>query len=336
MAKNKQKSLKKRPAKTVKPEIQKREKTFLNTENEYLIRRILDSADSAKIPQSASLFISLLSNLTPSMSELTKREGIRVGRALYNERRLKHYLPHEESVADLIFFFDRAGHDRITYSIFPDRFTLNMLDMHKEYIGMKVHQFEAGIISGFLSASKGEYVEVEEQSCSSDGGNNCTFVTTYVKPETQSKNPLKAINFFANHVINEVLKEEHAENIKETPSYYILSSSAITSRKYEKEMKHISAFIGSQIAFGIFPDPKKAGKKDARMLQKALELISPGKPSVKSLKPIKIDIRFDAIHSNSGLIELNCALLNGMLRYHAVQSAKLTKIRTKAGYIIKI
>ncbi len=337
MAKNKQKRIKKeKRIKTARPERDNQAKTSLHTKNEYLIQRVFDSADAAKIPQSASLFISMLSNITPSISELTKREGIRVGRALYNaRRRQKHYLLHEESVADLILFFERAGHDRMTYSIFPDRFTLNMLDMHKEYIGMKVHSFEAGIISGFLSASKGTHVEVEEQICSSNGNDSCTFVTTYTKPEPQPEDSKRAIMLFAGHIIKEALKEEKIDNIKEASAYYALSSSVIASRKYEKEMKHISAFIGSQIAPGIFPEPKNAGKEQARRLQKALELTGPGKPSVKSLKPIKIDIRFDAMHSNSGLVELNCALLNGMLRYHATKAAKLTKIHTKAGYIIK-
>ncbi len=343
MAKRKRKGTKK-PAKARSKRVEEVKSRYeivkdiiVHTRNEYLIHRILDYADLHIIPQSVSLFSSLLSNLTPATSNFTKKEGVRVGRALYDiKRRQKHYLLHEESVADLIQFFERTGHNRLTYSIFPDKFTLNIFDMHKEYIGMKVHQFEAGVISGFLSASKGSHVEVEEQSCSSDGNGNCTFTTVYNKAEDQTKNAKRAIRLFADHIIKEATKEESVYKIKEAPAYYALSSSTIASRRYQKEMKHIAAFIGSEIASGIFPEPKKTGSDYLRRLQRAIELTSPGKPSVKSLKPIKIDVRFDALHSNSELIEITGALLNGMLKYYTTPGTKLTKVHTNKGYTIRI
>lgn len=314
------------------------ESPHIKSKEEDLIYKILERNGARKVPELATLFSHMMSSLTPSIKEVARLEGVRTGRKLYNILSQKHrYLFHEESVADLVKFFEHAGYDRIMYNIFPDKTTIRFYDMPRENIGIKVHSFESGLISGFLSAARNHFVDIEERTCSSNGSEMCSFETVAARPMQQREDPISALRLFCEHLEMEVDNKEKQMKIKAAPEYYVLSSFSILSKAYHKEVEHVAAYVGGEIGSRLLKHQKRAKSGVAESkITKSMELLNLGKPSVKSLTPIKIDIAFDKLHSQSEFVEISLALLNGMLKEYSKSGAKVQKTYRKTGYFIRI
>ncbi len=192
-----------RPKRTAQPQQQSQpvEQPYIRNNEEDLICKILERSDAKKIPELATLFSYMMSNLTPSLIEVTRMEGVRAGRSLYNiSSQRRRYMFDEESVADLVKFFEHAGYNRIMYNVFPDKTVIRLYDMPKENIGIKVHAFEAGLISGFLGAARKHFVEVEERTCFSDGSPMCSFETVGARTAQPSTDTKRMLRLFCEHV----------------------------------------------------------------------------------------------------------------------------------------
>lgn len=312
---------------------------YIKGRESALLTSIVNRDDSERVPENAVLFISLLSNLTPGLSDVNRRAGMHVGRHLYSLLSAgRHYLLHEESVADLVKFFEHAGYSRITYNIFPDRIDIQMHDRSHEYIGMDMHSFEAGLISGFLTAAKRQYVNVTEHECSNNGSPYCRFSSSFNAYREQPKKDAKAALLrFAEHVARQSEKAEKASDIRISPEYYMLSASTVLDSQYQEEMRHIASYIGSEAGTRLLARASARNTRQAAArVERAIRLLNLGKASVKSLKPIKIDISFDRLHSRSEFVELSLALVNGLLKNHAVEGTMVSSEARRGAYLVRI
>lgn len=304
-----------------------------------MLARILNRSDSEKIPESAILFTSLLANLTPGLSDVNRMAGMRVGRHLYSMvSGSRSYVLYEESVSDLVRFFEHAGYSSITYNAFPDRVDLQMYDKSKEFIGIDLHSFEAGLISGFMTAAKRQYVNVTEHACSNNGAGSCAFSSRYDAYKEQPKREAKAaIDRFVGHLVRQSERAERASEVRISPEYYSLSISAALERPYLEEIKHVAAYIGSEAGSLLFANPSKMNSKSsAARLERVIRLLNLGTASVKSLNPIKIDILFDRLHSRGEFVELSLALINGLLKNHAGEGARISREARRGAYFVRI
>ncbi len=311
----------------------------LNGSDSALIGRIINRADSEKVSENAVLFISLLSNLTPSLSDVNKRAGMRVGRRLYMLLSgSRKYTIYEETVQDLVKFFEHAGYSSITYNVFPDRVDLRMHDRSHEYLGMDTHAFEAGIISGFLTAAKRQYVGVTEHACSNNGSDHCRFSSMQGQPRVQARVDTKAsIHRFIEHVARQSERVEKVSEVRISPEYYMLAASTVLERPYQEELRHVASYIGSGIASRIFEGTKtQLSKSSISRLERVVALLGLGRASVKSLKPIKIDISFDRLHSRSEFVELSLALINGLLKNYEIGDARISREARRGAYNVRI
>jgi predicted hydrocarbon binding protein len=312
---------------------------YIKGRESAMLTSIINKDDSQRVPENAVLFISLLSNLTPGLSSVNRRAGMHVGRHLYSLLSAgKHYLLHEESVADLVKFFEHAGYSRITYNIFPDRIDIQMHDRSHEYIGRDLHSFEAGLISGFLTAAKKQYVAITEHECSNNGSPYCRFSSSFNAYREQPKEDTKAVLLrFAEHVARQSEKAEKASDTRISPEYYMLSASTVLESQYQEEMRHIASYIGSEVGASIFSNRStKNPNVAATRVERVVRLLNLGKASVKSLKPIKIDISFDRLHSRSEFVELSLALINGLLKNHAVEGTRVSSEARHGAYLVRI
>ena len=62
---------------------------------------------------------------------------------------------YEESVADLVRFFESAGFSRVSYSITPRRISIKFHNCDRSDLGANLHTFEAGIVSGSSLRGRG-------------------------------------------------------------------------------------------------------------------------------------------------------------------------------------
>ena len=304
-----------------------------------LLARILNRSDSEKVSENAVLFTSLLANLTPGISEVNRRTGMRIGRHLYSIiSEGKNYLLYEEPVNDLIKFFEHAGYTRVTYNVFPDRIDMQMYDKSKEFIGIDLHSFEAGLVSGFMTAAKRQYVNVTEHACSNNGSDRCMFSSRYdAYKEAVQRDAKAAIHRFIDHLVRQSERAERAGEIRISPEYYHLSLSTVLERPYQEEIRHVAMYIGSQVGSRLFANRPKTGSKAAiSRIERLMRTLNLGKASVKSLNPVKIDISFDQLHSRSEFVELSLALINGLLGNHAIEGARVSREARHGAYFVKI
>ncbi len=304
-----------------------------------LLARILNRSDSEKVSENAALFTSLLANLTPSISDVNRRTGMRMGRHLYSIlSEGKSYLLYEESVSDLVRFFEHAGYSRVTYNIFPDRIDMQMYDKSKEFIGIDLHSFEAGLISGFMTAAKRQYVNVTEHACSNNGSDNCMFSSAYDAYKVDAHRDAKAaIHRLIEHLVRQSEKAEKVSEIRISPEYYNLALSTVLERPYQEEIRHVAMYIGSEVGSRLFTNKARMNSQAyASRIERLIRLLNLGRAGVKSLNPIKIDISFDQLHSRSEFVELSLALINGLLGRHAIDGAKISREARRGAYFVRI
>lgn len=318
---------KRRPARDASPQRVR----LVESMDSALIYGILEGRTRKPVSENAIVFISLMSNLTPGISEVTYKHGVYIGRRLYSIlRERKGYDMYEEAVGDLVRFFEQAGYSWITYYASNDYIKMEMRDRSREFIGMNLHGFEAGIISGFVTAARKQHVPIVETQCSNNGAPHCTFAVGMRKPA--SADAKQAIDRLASHIAKELGRKEEEIYMRASSKYYSMMLAPILDRRYRDQMSHIVSYTGAKIGEMLFGGKAPTGTRAVAYIDGAFRMLNLGKISVKSLKPISIAISFDSIHSSSEFVDVSLAFLNGLLRNHFVENAKVTRRQSRGSY----
>jgi predicted hydrocarbon binding protein len=277
-----------------------------------LLKPIIGGTAGGRVSRHAYMLYSLIANTTPSLRALSYRHGIAAGRSLYQLcSQSKRYMLYEESVHDLVSFFERAGFGRITYRAFPDNISIGMHDTLHMDLGMSTHAFEAGMISGFLTASKGQLMSVTERACSSNAEDNCEFCVSN-DPESISKPEIgAAFGRFIEDTSMHVLNPE-ASNAGIVDEYYALSSLVLLDKKYFSEIRSIAGYLGSRLAseLGVEAMPPS---RALEAFEKTVDLLNLGITKVKTSGKFDITLRFDKLHSRKEFADLSVAFIHGFL-----------------------
>ena len=284
---------------------------YIPTKEDLFIKSILSKKKAAETTEYSMLFNSVLSAVTPGLRNLYYKSGISVGRVLYrvcnNE---KHYTWYEESVADLVRFLELSGFERITYNIYPDRIDIKFHNRDSTALSINTHVFESGIISGFLTAGKQQYVKVEEITCSNNNSRFCHFITSNELPlylEPAGKDMLDA---FAYSIKDHMDDAHHKRMFSE--EYYTLSSSVLLDSEYSNHMQRIIRHMGSQMApiIGI----KKLNRSSSSVIERVYLLLGLGTLKVRSINPTRIEIQFKGLKAKKEFVDISIAFLSGLLR----------------------
>ncbi|MEM0150104.1 MAG: hypothetical protein QXW10_04365 [Candidatus Micrarchaeaceae archaeon] len=288
--------------------LQQQETRHALSYTDIMLRNIMEKNDS-RAGISSSLLLHGLASMTGSMRTISYREGFSIGKSLYrmlNEK--KNYSMFEESIPDLVSFFESAGLGPITYTAFSDRLTLSTYTGKQQYLGANMHGFEAGIMSGFVSAVRHEYSNVYEKECANNNSDRCTFI--FSSSERQRGAP-------AHIAEGEELIGKIAEGItsagssKEgvSSSYLALLSNIVTKPEYIDEMKGIMAYIGGEIGGRLGSSSKRKLIGAVNILKNAYGIV----PEIASFKPVSITINYDGTKWRKEDIDLSLAFLSGLL-----------------------
>jgi len=305
---------------------------------EALIKGILSNKSIGKTTEYSILFNSVLSTLTPGLKNLHYKSGVSAGRTLYEIcKTKKHYIWYEESIADLVAFFEKAGFTGTTYNVYPDRIDIRFNNRDRTYLGAGMHAFECGLICGFLSAGKRQHVKVEEVSCSNNNSKSCHFVTSDTLPLYLDANGHKLLGRFADS-IKEHINPSSGKSVKAgfAEEYFALSSSAFLEPEYHEHMKRIVYYLGAEM--GAILEIKSINQKSARILERLYALLGLCKLSSKAKKQLQIEMRFDRIKAKKGLVDISIAFLNGLLK-DAITGKSVIKtkgVKTGDSYVVRI
>jgi len=276
---------------------------------EIMLNNIISNKDHM-VGYNSSLLLHGLASLTGSLRTISYRRGLSTGKSLYKMlSEKKHYSMYEESIPDLVKFLESLGIGSIAYSAFNDKLVMNAYSKERKNVGANMHTFEAGIISGFVSASRHQYTHVYEKECANNNSDHCEFVFSRYE---DGKNALRASaegEALISNIAASISKNEEAST--GVPSSYLaLVSDIVTNSEYMEEMKNIMTHIGSKIGNSIANGSKK------HRITSAMNILSStyaGIPEVLSFKPMSIVIKFDGTTSNNRYVDLSLAFLKGLL-----------------------
>lgn len=309
---------------------------------EVVLRNIVNNSKKNNVADEAFLMSSTLSSLSGGMKELHYRSGFSIGKALYKiNNTKKNYMFPEESVADLVGFFESVGHRYIMYSAYPGSIELKMHDKKVPGMGTNIHSFEAGIISGYLSTAERRYVNVVEESCVNDEGQYCKFSTNY-------KGEDLAFNGGNEHTL-EKLVDHMAEKIKSSHGklnpksgisndYYLLSSSLLLDKEYLESIKSIASYMGKSLGAKLFsPNGKAASSRTAaNEIEKTIKMLNLGNAKVMGTKPLHISVSFDRLTSKREFVDVSLSFINGLLSDRISHEAVATERSNRDSYIVEI
>jgi len=301
---------------------------------EVLVKGIVTGRQEKKSTEYSLLFNSVLSTLTPGMRNLYYKSGISVGRILYTTcEQNTHYTWYEESVKDLVSFFEKSGFSRITYNIFPDRLDIKLHKMDPTFLGSSMHVFESGIISGFLSAGRLQHVKVDEIACCNNGSKFCHFITTENLPLYLGADTREVFDRFVENII----PHDPENRYMFADAYAMLSSSVFLDREYLEHMKNIVRHMGIEVGLGISLDKKLSGKS-VKAIERISNLLGFGSLSIRSPKPLDMQFRFDKLKAKKEFVDISIAFLNGMLSNSVGKESSIdTRVtHSKNSYIVRI
>ena len=269
--------------------------------DDIMIYGILTGSKTGSVSRLSLDMVSAISSTSDSILNLDYKHGVNVGRKLFNMVGAgKRYSWYGEAIPDLTSFIEKAGYGAVTYRLFPFSVSIK-IHQRSHNIGAKTHTFEAGMISGFLTAAKGQLVHVNEGECSSNGCEYCDFVTSESRvPEAGG---LKAESVYG------ALKKDAHEHPSLKREYYSLATSGISGEHIEA-LGNRAFELGSRIGGRIAAE--HAGSEDAAVqVMKVIRVAYPGAVSVKRVSPTNVRVSFDQLSSRKGAVELMRRFVEG-------------------------
>jgi predicted hydrocarbon binding protein len=288
---------------------------------EAVIKNILQSSPEAqKVPREALLFGSLLSVMTPSTKELYYKSGVQIGRSLYKfDAAQKSYMIPEEAVEDLEAFFEKSGYDNVTYSALAGgkismEFHGAKGDSAQAHLGTRMHVFESGIISGFLTAARGQLINIEESACAGAGDGSCRFVEVPAPAYSGKSGDSGSMDMLA-----EIVRQKSGLPYTDTGSgidkgYHSLLYTPLLGKEYSEYIGQIASYFGGKVGASIMEGRgRKGGERAKRAVEQAIGLLNMGTAKVKSIKPLDMRISFDELESRQGFVDISLSFVNGLL-----------------------
>jgi predicted hydrocarbon binding protein len=278
---------------------------LLNYE-ELLLESMINFGHMHTVTPYATLFNSVLSNLSQGLCDQYYKSGVQIGRALYKlcEAR-KKYSWYEESVSDLVNFFEKAGYKRITYNVFPDKIEITLHHGCGMRLGANVHVFESGIMSGFLTAGRRGLIHMKEVLCTDNGAEFCRFVSSsnYDRCETDPQVSGRFFEYLREHLDTGGMQHTGRDGVPE--EYYLLSSLAFMNREYAGEIKDIMRHMGNRLSNVV--DVTKSSA------EKLVEILGFGELEIGKLRPLSGTVVYHGLRARQEFVNMSIAFIDGLL-----------------------
>lgn len=305
--------------------------------HEIIIKNIVSNSNRGKnVPDESLLFGAALSSLSNGMREMRYKQGMNVGKTLYKQSASsKNYMSTEESVQGLVTFFEAAGYHDITYRAYPDDFEIKVHDGNSTDVGANIHSFEAGIISGYLSAALGKYTEVSESTCSNNNSGCCTF-TAKKAQRSNGYRSIPSIEKFAASVSEKAKNPSwnlHSAHVLD--SYSLLSSSQLLDSSYMEPLKEIASHAGRKISDRLF-EGKRAHRAFFSYIENTIRLLNLGEPEVMSSDPLRMQVKFSSVDSRRENVDLALAFIEGLLSEKFGKEFTASESTSNGRYVLDI
>ena len=248
-----------------------------------------------------------LASLTPKLRDVYFSHGFRVGEILYRSAKQN---AATTMLPMLVEFFGNAGYSNISYRPRGGSYEFEIADAPRMKLGVNMHSFEAGIISGFMSKEYRRITTFTESKCRSNGSDSCTFAEGMGMGEKRLDSD-EWIREFSDYVIGSMDNERHGPINYE---YYYLASESLLHNEYAKGISDIAYVAGSGLGRRLKEEHEGIGD-DARTrrLKELIALLNFGNITIKRSAPMSLHMEFDRLMAKKDMIALASNFMNGML-----------------------
>ncbi|MGC8537974.1 MAG: V4R domain-containing protein [Candidatus Micrarchaeia archaeon] len=253
-----------------------------------------------------------LASLTPKLREVYFSHGFRVGEILYKLARHTAGSSATTVIPMLVEFLSKAGYSSISYMPKSGSYEFKIADAPLMKLGVNIHSFEAGIISGFMSEEYRRIVRFTESECRSNGGDSCIFVESdNSEMDDKRLDSDRWISEFSNYIINSAQREKSKLM---NYNYYCLASDSLLHGEYASGLGDIAYVAGSGLGRRLGEEHEGIGD-EARMrrLRELIALLNFGNITIKRSAPISLHMEFDRLMAKKDMIALASNFMNGML-----------------------
>lgn len=266
---------------------------------EAVIHAVMRGSGEPLNPNSA-LFAGALASLTPSLRALHFARGMRAGKTLYAiASRPREY---GDAALGLPEFLERVGYSQVSFDRVGGLFRLRMRAPGHADLNANTHTFEAGMISGFMSAAEGRRVMVSETSCSYNGSALCAF-----EPASHGQGPAElgaAVRGMASGLAS------GAADRKVINSYYCnLLWDTLLGAEYGAEVRGVVRYCGAAMREAL----EGLGRDPAREAKTVVEMLGLGKMQVARGRGFSASVAFDPVSARRAFIDVSMSFVDGLL-----------------------
>ena len=307
--------------------------------SEAVISNIIANSGKHTVPDEALLFGATVSALGNGINEMHYKAGMSIGKSLYKvSSAANNYSSTEESVDGLVSFLEAAGHKNTTYQAFPDKVEITMYRNGAPKIGANLHSFEAGVMSGYLSASERRHVPVSEVACAHNGSEKCRFATVSFNRKTLPDSR-KALSTLAEHIAenSRTANYYNRDHGAVSHGYHALSSPLLNDHDYAGELKGIAGFLGSEVGSKLFSSYNKNRHGNHIVdLAHTIRLLNFGNPIVESIMPFHMSVAFDELNSKKEFVDVAMSFIDSLITSGLHTSVEATERVEDGSYVVDI
>jgi predicted hydrocarbon binding protein len=268
----------------------------------------------------------ILYNSAPELRSLAFKSGHNVGAEAYASS-------GRENITALEHLLEHAGFGKVIYHSFESMSTLTSYSPGSAGInlGMSVHIFEAGLISGYFSALMGQRIGVQETACKLNGATHCMFVAragSSVSAEAHKHLDLSSMVSALRHALS------HAEKHNAEKSYYMLALRPLLSEPVFSEAAKFMYLAGKLLVRQFPAEPEKTIVQAASFLKISGARLSVGG---KKRKGIALSLVYDHETSSGRFVDLTVAFISGIMKGAYGGKVQVSRgVNSRGVYIVKL
>lgn len=272
-------------------------------------------------PRRHLLVQDLIYNTAQELQMLAFKSGFNVGAEVYRHS--------DKSMTSLERILENAGLGRVVFYPFESKSVISSRSIRSGGMntGVNMHVFEAGVISGYLTAHARKPITVVEQNCVFNGASTCEFVATAGGIDSVEQPPL---DFPA--VLKALSRSiSGSEDQKGNGAYYMVSIRPLLSEPVFGEATKLMYLAGKALAQEL-PDFE-------RSVSRAATLLGVEKAKVVKDKKGEVSVYLGYTHDTSvhRYVELSTSMFAGMMQGAFGKGVKVTRsVDAKGFYNVRL
>lgn len=268
--------------------------------HEEMILRRLTQAPPRRVERGLQIQ-DLLYNSAPELRSLAFKSGFNLGAEAYRDS--------NGGIVSLEHLLENAGFGRIAYYPFESKsaFASQSVNSLGIKLGSNVHVFEAGVISGYLSAHARRQITARETECVFNGSRQCRFVASPgARVEEESRASLEYIPNLISAIQDAMLRSGKPRG---SNHYYLYEIMPLLNEPVFSEASKFLYLSGKLLARSRLPELE-------RSLPMAANFLRIGAAKLRKEKNGKrtISLVYGREIASGRFVDLTTALISGLVK----------------------